>query len=444
MASKLSAIKKFKMFVKEINYQKPLEFASQIINDYCFKNPEDSFVFLNSKADDQENYLSYLGLFSRQKITGNNFNDLKKTIENSKDPWFGYLAYENLHHFEKIKKTKKSFIDLNEIHFEQYHLVLEFDQKNKKLTLRYSDKTYLDLLTNFKIKKTTKENFKITKFSSNFSDENYLKTIKKIQKKISDGDIFQMNLTRKFFGNFSKKISPNQAWQWFKQTQNDNPTNYSAFFKFEKKYILCNSPELFFKISDNHISSCPIKGTINRSNNKSLDQKNQKILKNSAKELSENLMITDLVRSDISKVCIPGSVEVKNLFKLSSLQNIHHLSSLVTGKLAENINNFQAIPALFPAGSMTGAPKVHAMKLIANYEKINRGIYSGAIGVIEGKNQLNLAVVIRTLIICANKFEMQFGGGITYNSIPQDELFEVYSKAKTWFKILKLTTKKKF
>jgi len=110
MASKLSDIKKFKMFVKEINYQKPLEFASQIINDYCFKNPEDSVVFLNSKADDQENYLSYLGLFSRQKITGNNFDDLKKTIENSKDQWFGYLAYENLHHFEKIKKTKKSYL----------------------------------------------------------------------------------------------------------------------------------------------------------------------------------------------------------------------------------------------------------------------------------------------------------------------------------------------
>jgi len=438
MESELLAIKKFKMFAKEITYQDPLKFVSKIFDNYCFDNPEDSLVFLHCKADDQENYLSYLAIFLRQKITGNDFSKLKKTIENSTHQWFGYLAYENLHHFEKIKKTKKSFIDLPEIHFEQYHLVLEFDQKNKKLTVRYSNQSYLDLVNNFKAKKTVKKKFKISEFSSNFSDINYLKTIKKIQKKISNGELFQMNLTRKFFGKFSKKISPNQAWQWFLESQQNNPTNYSGFCKFQKKYILCNSPELFFKINDNQISSCPIKGTISRSANFVDDQKNQNTLKNSSKELSENLMITDLVRSDIARVCIAGSVEVKKLFNLTSLQNIHHLSSLITGKLADNVNIFDAILALFPAGSMTGAPKVQAMKLIANYEKINRGIYSGAIGIIEGKNKLNLAVVIRTLIIYENKFEMQFGGGITYNSNPQDELDEVYNKAKTWFKILNL------
>lgn len=432
------------MFVKEINYQDPLKFASQIIDNYCLKFPKNNIAFLHSgSSSDEQNNFSYLAIFLQQKIIGNDFDLLKKTIENSSEKWFGFLSYETLHHFEKITKTKKSFINFPTIYFAKFHLVFEFDHRQKKITAQFSDQHYLDLALSFRKIKNTRQEFSIKKISSNFSDQTYLQTIKKIQKKIANGDLFQMNLTRKFFGNFTDKISPNLAWQWFLESQKNNPTNYSAFFKFSSKMILCNSPELFFKIDDRQISSCPIKGTIDRSHNQKIDKINQQNLKNSAKELAENLMITDLVRNDISRVCIAGSVEVKKLFAISSYQNIHHLSSLIIGKLQKNNGNFQALSALLPAGSMTGAPKVKAMSLIANYEKINRGVYSGALGIIEGKNKLNLAVVIRTLLLDQNKFEIQFGGGITFDSNPQQELKEIYSKAKTWFKILNLATDKK-
>ena len=194
---------------------------------------------------------------------------------------------------------------------------------------------------------------------------------------------------------------------------------------------------LFLKAKNNRILSRPIKGTAPRDQDLKQDEKNKLNLKKSLKERAENLMIVDLVRNDLARVCQAGSVVVKKLFDVTSYQNIHHMSSEIHGKIAQNFSAFDTIKSCFPAGSMTGAPKIKAMEIAAKKEKLNRGIYSGAIGFF-AKNATNSSVVIRTLILQEKKFEFQVGGAITFDSDPKAELNEIFSKARGIAGLLKI------
>ncbi len=428
------------MFSKKIPWQDPLIFAQKIIDNYSLKNPQDSFVFLYSGLNDVvKNSLSYLAIFSKEKLITDDFINAKKIIKNSTQKWFGYFSYELAQEFENIIKTNKSAISESKIHLEQFHLIFEFNHQKKNITALFSNQKYFDLAMSYRQKKLKKLAIEIKNFYSNFSDQSYLKKIKEIQKKIADGDLFQLNLTRKFYGEFNNDIDLPLAFDLFKKHHRFSKINYSSLLKFADLIIISATPELFFNIKNRNILSSPIKGTAVRSTNKKIDKQNKKNLQNSSKERAENLMIVDLVRNDLSKVCKVGSVIVKKLFAITSYKNIHHMSSQIHGKLNENCDIFDCLQALFPAGSMTGAPKIMAMNLIAKNEEIDRGIYSGAIGYIEENNNLNLAVVIRTLIIKNNKFELQFGGGITFSSNPESELEEVYNKANSWFKVLNIS-----
>ena len=278
----------------------------------------------------------------------------------------------------------------------------------------------------------------VEKISSNFSDESYKFSINSLKEMISAGDFFQANLTRKFFGKFNKKVSQNQNFKLFTELTKRSPANYSAFMRFDDNFIISSTPELFLKGKNNNIFSRPIKGTIRRGENPQEDKKNKNYLKNSLKEKAENLMIVDLVRNDLSRVCTPLSIKVKKLFNIATYKTIYHLSSEIHGKIAQKFSIFDAVRACFPAGSMTGAPKIKTMEVLSGFEKINRGIYSGAIGYFKGDNEVNLAVVIRTLIVKENCFEYQVGGAITFDSDPELELQETYAKASAIEKILNL------
>ena len=172
-----------------------------------------------------------------------------------------------------------------------------------------------------------------------------------------------------------------------------------------------------------------------RSDDEKQDQKNKLELKNSTKERAENLMIVDLVRNDLSRVCEAGTVEVKKLFDVTSYKTVHHMSSEVSGKVEDNFAMTDVIKACFPAGSMTGAPKIKAMEVVARKEGLNRGVYSGAIGFI-GNDLVNLSVVIRTLICRDDDFEFQVGGAITFDSDEKKELEEIFNKARGIMKLL--------
>jgi para-aminobenzoate synthetase component 1 len=419
---------------QKIKWQKPLQIAQKISQNY-----QKNWVFLYSALHQEKpNSKSYIALFESEKYCGNDFEKLQEIIENNNEEmWFGGLSYEVANQFEDLPKTAKSFIDIEQIFFSKFNLILEFNHKTHQLIVFYSKKIYLDKLNEYKFLEINYQLPTVKEVASNFSDKSYKIAINSLKKMIMAGDFFQANLTRKFFGKFQKNLSQDDNFKLFLELTKQSPANYSAFIKFDDNFIISSSPELFLRSKNNKIFSRPIKGTIQRGKNPQEDEKNKNYLKNSLKEKAENLMIVDLVRNDLSRVCEPSTVKVKKLFNISTYKTIHHLSSEVQGKIAKQFSIFDATRACFPAGSMTGAPKIKTMTVLSDFEKINRGIYSGGLGYFKN-NEINLAVVIRTLIVNKDRFEFQVGGAITFDSDADLELDETYSKAVAIMKILKL------
>ena len=210
-------------------------------------------------------------------------------------------------------------------------------------------------------------------------------------------------------------------------------------YKVEDKYLLCASPERYLKKVDNKIYSQPIKGTAKRELNSSLEDENSKQnLLNSVKERSENVMIVDLVRNDLSKVCIEGSVKVEELFGIYSFPQVHQMISTVSGDLKNGIDFAEIIRATFPMGSMTGAPKKRVMELIELYEKTKRGIFSGALGYITPEGNFDFNVVIRSIVYnAADKYlSIQAGSAITFNSDAEKEYEECLVKIEAMKSVL--------
>lgn len=420
---------------QKIAWQNPLEIAQKISQNY-----HENWVFLYSALNKKKaNSKSYIALFENQKYCGNDFAKLQEIIENNdKEIWFGSLSYEVASQFENLPKTTKSSIDIEQIFFSKFDLVLEFNHDKQQITAIFNNKIFLEKFLNYKFLNIKYQTPIVKEISSNFNDESYKSAINSLKEMIMAGDFFQANLTRKFFGKFQKNLSQDDNFKLFLELTKQSPANYSAFIKFDDNFIISSSPELFLYGKNNKIFSRPIKGTIKRGKNPEEDKKNKEYLKNSLKEKAENLMIVDLVRNDLSRFCEPATVKVKKLFNIATYKTIYHLSSEIHGKIAKNFSMFDALRASFPAGSMTGAPKIKAMTVLSDFEKINRGIYSGAIGYFRGRDELNLAVVIRTLIVNKNRFEFQVGGAITFDSDAELELEETYSKASAIMKILKL------
>ncbi len=428
---------KQKINTTKIKWQNPFSFAKRIADNY-----ELNWVFLYSGLNDKfKDSVSYIALFPKKEIISQKFEDLEK-IQKSDHLWFGYLSYESGKEFESIEETSNSYISLPNIWLIHFSLIIKFDHKKKEIIISYRDQNQLNEVINYKSKNSTKEKITIAKITSNFSDQSYLEEISNIKKMIADGVFYQTNLTRKFFGKLKiKDFKQKNYFNLFKRLHSFSPANYSSFLRLNNNYIISASPELFIKIDDKkQITSRPIKGTTPRSKNISQDKKNRLHLINSAKEKAENLMIVDLVRNDLSRVCKTNSVKVKKLFEITTYKTIHHMSSTIVGQIDNSYNNIDAIKACFPAGSMTGAPKIKAMEVIAKKEKIDRGVYSGAIGFIS-KKQTNLSVVIRTLICKDDDFEFQSGGGITFDSDEKKELEEIFNKTKAISKLLNLNFK---
>lgn len=427
------------MQIKALKYIDPLKLAEIIANNYGKKD----WVFLYSAlSENVKNSSSFIALFPQDKIVSDDFFAAKNAILNSNKKWFGYLSYEVAQQFEKLIKTKNSFIDLPKIYLINFAVIFEFNHEKKKLIAHFEDEKMLEKVLSWKApNKSTPPRLTrcgVDKFDSNFSNATYLEAIRDIQKMIAGGDFYQTNLTRKFFGEFNAKLNAKNSFTLFKKLSRLSPGNYMSFLKINGAEIISSSPELFLEVKNNKILSRPIKGTSARSSSAKQDLANKNFLKNSPKERAENLMIVDLVRNDLARICKAGSVKVKNLFKINSYKTIHHMSSEIIGEIAPKFTVFDIIENSFPAGSMTGAPKIKAMEISAQKEKLNRGIYSGAIGFIDDeKQQLNLSVVIRTLIISGKKFEFQVGGAITYDSKPESELLETFSKAKAIIRLIK-------
>jgi anthranilate/para-aminobenzoate synthase component I len=437
--------------INDIKYQRkqsiwlePLQFLEIALSSYP-ANLDFSFLY-SGLANIINNSFSYLALFPINKIVTDDFSLVRKTILADDNWWFGYFSYEITSHFEQVNIAKKDSWQGSKIAINQFALIIEFNHQDKLINIHYHQEEnyqyFIKIFEQYQHYSQSIQSYsideKISAIShySNFSDDEYLSAIEMIKQNIANGDFYQTNLTRKFYGKISNNANNNNVLQLFLRLNNISAANYTALIKNNDNYIISNSPELFLNIDKDKIFSIPIKGTAPRDCNYYNDQQNLNQLINNPKEIAENLMIVDLVRNDLSRICKIGTIKVDNLFSASSYYNVHHLSSRISGNILDNKNLFDALEVCFPQGSMTGAPKIKAMEAASSFEKLTRGIYSGTISLIKSKREAIFSVVIRTLLLQKDRYEFQVGGGITFDSIAEKELQEIYHKAKSIMEVL--------
>lgn len=260
------------------------------------------------------------------------------------------------------------------------------------------------------------------------TDIRYLDAVSKTQDHIRVGDIYQANYSHAFVAQLPNETTPFDVYLAMRAS---NPAPFSAFGQFGDRTIACTSPERLFTASaEGMIEARPIKGTIERSNDPSIDQALQDALRTSEKDKAENTMIVDLLRNDLSQVCRPHSVLVPDLCKLESYAGLHQLTSVVHGELSTDLSAFDAFAALFPGGSITGAPKLRAMEIIGSLEQNARRAFCGSFGYFGFDGAADLNIMIRTVQIDRNQLTLNVGGGITALSDPSSELAETVLKAQ--------------
>lgn len=266
-------------------------------------------------------------------------------------------------------------------------------------------------------------------FIPRFTRDEYLDTIRSLQAHILRGDCYEINFCQEFYA-CPVRIDPEATW-WALSKASPNP--FSAFYRLNDSYLFCASPERYLRKSGSDLFSQPIKGTAPRDrHDPAADRLRGEALYNSSKDRSENVMVVDLVRNDLSRICEPGSVNVSELFGVYPFPHVHQMISTVTGRFLPGLHWTEAIRQTFPMGSMTGAPKNKVVGLIAGYERSRRGIFSGAIGYVTPEGDFDLNVVIRSLLYnCATQYlSYQVGSGITFYSDPQAEYEECMVKAQ--------------
>ena len=268
-----------------------------------------------------------------------------------------------------------------------------------------------------------------------YTREAYIEIIRELKKHILRGDCYEINFCQDFY-SVNAEADPLFLYH---ELISVSPNTFAAFYKLNDKYCLCASPERFLKKKGNKLISQPIKGTSKRNLTEPvIDEQNKNYLINSPKEKSENVMVVDLVRNDMSRVCKAGSVFVSELFGIYSFPQVHQMISTVEGEVQTNTHWTDIIKACFPMGSMTGAPKIKVMELIDEFETVPRGLFSGTIGYVTPEEDFDFNVVIRSLFYNEARKTLSFkaGSGITFNSDPSDEFDECMMKAAALVKIL--------
>ncbi len=273
-----------------------------------------------------------------------------------------------------------------------------------------------------------------TGFENDLPPDTYNEALARINAYIKAGDCYQVNYTQRFSSSFDG--DPWQAYQMLRQAA---PTPYSAYLESSDGAVLSLSPEQFLCTDRSQVTTKPIKGTRPRGNDKETDAQLKAALRESSKDRAENLMIVDLMRNDLSKVCALGTVKVPRLFAVESYANVHHLVTTVTGTLADEQQPLDLLEHCFPGGSITGAPKIRAMEIIDELEPQRRNIYCGSIGYISLCGRMDTSITIRTLLCEQDRIYCWAGGGIVADSVTEQEYEETYSKVNNLLKTLEAT-----
>jgi len=251
--------------------------------------------------------------------------------------------------------------------------------------------------------------------------------VNKVRQYIVDGDVFQVNLSRGWQGSSGETIKAADLYQRLCQT---NPAPFAGLACLENFNVISSSPERLVKVSDGVVDTRPIAGTRPRGSGESRDNANKQELIGHPKERAEHIMLIDLERNDLGRVCKPGSVEVNELMVLESYAHVHHIVSNVRGKLRDGVTPGEVIRAVFPGGTITGCPKERCMAIIAELEQVARGAYTGSMGYLNHDGSLDLNILIRTITLQDNVISLRAGAGLVFDSIAENELQETEHKAR--------------
>lgn len=272
-----------------------------------------------------------------------------------------------------------------------------------------------------------------TAIISNLTKEGYIHAVTKAKEYIASGDIYQVNLSQRLMTSIS--VPPFELYQ---QLREINPAPFGTYLDFDEVVIAGSSPERFIMVEGNYVETRPIKGTRPRGKNRADDEKFKEELRLSEKDKAELIMIVDLLRNDLGRVCQYGSVVVKDIRRIETYPTVFHTVATICGKLLQGKDRFDLLKACFPGGSITGAPKIRAMEIIDELEPNKRHIYTGSIGYISFTGSMDLNIAIRTFLIKNNQVYFHVGGGIVADSSPEDEYIETLHKGKALIEALAL------
>ena len=419
------------------------------------KNPDKIWEFNN-----KDSYLITNKI--KKKIKGKPIKIIEKIIEDFKFKTpvglppicsliSGYFSYDSIRYVEKIPNTCKDDLKLPDVRLLRPRTLVIHDNLKKKIFYIiniFSDETILD----YKVKyleieseindllvlasleknnyyKNTKTNIKV---KSNTSKNKFLKIVNKAKKYIKIGDIFQVVLSQRFEAKLSKK-----PLDIYKKLRVTNPSPFMYYFNFEDFQIIGASPEILVRLRDNKITVRPIAGTRPRGKNLKQDNFFAKDLLQDKKELSEHLMLLDLGRNDAGKVSRIGTIKVTESFMIEKYSHVMHIVSNVIGVYDKKYSKFKSLLAGFPAGTVSGAPKIRAMEIIDELEITKRKVYAGGIGYFSSNGEFDTCIALRTAIAKNKKFYVQAGAGIVADSNPIKEYEETVNKAKALLNALK-------
>jgi para-aminobenzoate synthetase component 1 len=374
----------------------------------------------------------------------------------------GYFGYDLCQQLENLPEPEQDWINIPDLMAGIYDVVLSFDLAKRRMwiiahgfcapesqaqRMRAREKLadIKDLLRRampFEVDvPQAPELPAMMPWQANFNRADYEDAVRRVLDYIFAGDIFQANLSQSFFAHYGLGQMPDR-FALYRRLRGLSPAPFGAYLDFGAVAILSNSPERFLKVdADGRVETKPIKGTRPRGNTPLEDAANAQELLCSDKDRAENVMIVDLLRNDLSKVCEPYSVVTKAICQLESFANVHHLVSTVEGRLETGKTAIDALAACFPGGSITGAPKIRAMEIITELENSRRGAYCGAIGFIGFDGAMDTNIAIRTLSIHEGRMAFNVGGGIVADSIPACEYDETLSKAAKLIAALGIVTK---
>lgn len=417
--------------------ENPTQFKQQLL---LWSNSFREVTFLDSNQFHQK-YSSYDCIVAVEAFTSiktdfeKAFEDLHQYQSQAKDWIFGYLSYDLKNDIEDLKSTNYDGLDFPDLFFYQPKKV--FLLKGNQLEIQYlkmcddeveQDFEAINQLSDFSFVRSE------IKIEQRISKENYLSKVSKMLEHIQLGAIYEANFCMEFYAE-NTKIDPLEI---YKKLNAISEPPFAVYFKNNDQFLMSASPERYLKKEQDKVISQPIKGTAKRFSDSNLDEKAKFELSENPKERSENIMIVDLVRNDLSKTATKGSVAVEELCQVYSFKQVHQMISTVVSSVAHTTSPIEILRTTFPMGSMTGAPKISAMNIIETLEETKRGLYSGAVGYFTPNGDFDFNVVIRSILYNAKNQYVSFsvGSAITSLSDPEKEYEECLLKAKAMFEVL--------